>query len=183
MSSNMKYFEMILGVSQWHSHYTYLNSVYFLISYMSSVTTAVKELRKMSKYIYKVAVKERFQQHKQWKLNDCFLLRLTEYVPSPNLLNPGTPTGRGSNLLSKRIFWLSKPVRYASECRLQSAGEAKGGAVGHQTDTWHITAGLWKWYWWMGSSRTEEHSFWTIPLHAGTTEQLYTSLPGDKAVR
>ena len=42
---------------------------------------------------------------------------------------------------------------------------------------------MWRWDWWTGSSRTEEHSFWTIPSHAGTIEQLYTSSPGDKAVR
>jgi hypothetical protein len=34
----------------------------------------------------------------------------------------------------------------------------------------------------MGSSRTEEHSFRTIPSYAETTEQLHTSSPGDKAV-
>jgi len=105
--------------------------------------------------------------------------RVSSFV---DLLNLGTLTGHGNNLLSKYIFWLSKPLRYASVCRLQSAGEAQGGAVRHQTDTWHITAGLWSWDWWTGSSRTEQ-SFWTIPSHTGTTEQLYTSSPGDKAVR
>ena len=101
----------------------------------------------------------------------------------PDFLNPGTPTGHGNNLRSMRIFWLYKPLRYASVCRRQSAGEVQGVSFKHQTDTRHITAGLWRWDWWTGSSRTEEHSFWRIPSHAGTTGQLYTSSPADKAVK
>jgi len=101
----------------------------------------------------------------------------------PNLLYPGTPTGHGHNLLNKLIFWLSKPVRYASVCRWQSAREVKGGPFRRQADTWQIAAGLWRWDWWTGSSRTEEHSVWTIPSHAETNEQLCTSSPGNKAVR
>ena len=132
----------------------------------------------------KIAVKEFSQEHrKKAKKIYYFVLRLTSWVPLPDNLIPGTPTGHGNNLLRKPIFWLSQPVRYASVCRLQSAGEAQVGAVRHQTDTWHIPAGLWRWDWWTGSSRTEEHSFWTILSHAGTTEQLYTSSPGDNAVR
>ena len=71
-------------------------------------------------------------------------LTLTEYVPLPTVLNPGTPTGHGNNLNDNLILWLSKPVRYASVCRLQSAGEAQNCPVGYQTDTCHITAGLWR---------------------------------------
>ena len=59
-------------------------------------------------------------------------------------LNPGTSKGRGNKLRIMRIFWLYKPVRYTSVCRLQSAGEDQGGAVRHQTDTRHIAAGLWR---------------------------------------
>jgi len=37
------------------------------------------------------------------------------------------------------IFWLSKPVRYAKVCSVQSAGEAQSGAAEDQTDTRHIS--------------------------------------------
>jgi hypothetical protein len=100
----------------------------------------------------------------------------------PGFLTPGTPTGHCINLLNKLILWFSKPVRKASVCRWQSAVEAQGGPFRHKTDTWHVTAVLWRWDWWTGSSGTDEHSYWTIPSHAGTTEQLYTPSPGDKAV-
>jgi len=91
--------------------------------------------------------------------------------------------GHGNNFHGKHILWLSKSVRYASVCRRQSAGEAQGGPFRHQTDTRHIAGGMWRWDWWTGNSRTEEHSFWTIPSHAETTEQLHTPSSGDKAVR
>jgi len=61
-----------------------------------------------------------------------------------SLLNPSTPTGHGNDLHGKLIHWPSELVRYTSVCRRQSAGEAQGGAVRHQTDTWHIAAGLWR---------------------------------------
>jgi hypothetical protein len=98
-------------------------------------------------------------------------------------LNPSIPAGHYINRHNQPVFCLSKSVRNASVCRWQSAGEAQSDTCGHQTDTWHITAGLWRWDWRTGSSGTEEHSFWTIPSHAGKTEQLYTSSPGYKAVR
>jgi len=64
--------------------------------------------------------------------------------PLSNSLNLGIPTGHGNNLHSKFIFWPSMPLRYASVCRRQSAGETQGGAVRHHTDIWHITAVLWR---------------------------------------
>jgi hypothetical protein len=118
---------------------------------------------------------------KQWNWLSCTSIKKSATLQE--LLNSGTPTGRGNNLRSKRIFWLSKPVRYASVCRRQSAGEAQGGAVRHQTDIRRTTAGLWRCDWWTGSSRADEYSYWTIPSHPRTTEQLYTPSPGDNAVR
>ena len=78
-------------------------------------------------------------------------------------------TGYDNDLHIMLIFWLPKPVRYASVCSLQSAGEAQGGADGCQTDTWHIGAELRGSVWPERRSRTSSHFRWTIPSHAGTT--------------
>ena len=68
------------------------------------------------------------------------------------------------------IRWPPQSVHYASVCRLQSAGEAQTGPVGYQTDTRHIRASLRGRDRSTGNRGTKEHTFTTVPSHAGTLE-------------
>jgi hypothetical protein len=81
------------------------------------------------------------------------------------------------------VCWVLEPVRYASVCSLQSAGETQSGPPGYQTDTRHSRAGLWDTGWPTGGTGTGLCLRGTLPSHAETTEQLHTSPPGDKTVR
>jgi hypothetical protein len=51
-----------------------------------------------------------------------------------------TFTGSIITCHSRYIYCFPQPVHYASEYSLQSAGEARTGPVGYQTDTSHIRA-------------------------------------------
>jgi hypothetical protein len=81
------------------------------------------------------------------------------------------------------ICWLPESVRYASVCRLKSAGETQTGPVGYQTDTRHIRAAFRGRDRSRGNRGTKGRTFTTVPSHAGKIDLLYTPSSGDKAVR
>ena len=100
-----------------------------------------------------------------------------------NSLNHNLQPSAGHCITLRRehSIWFPKPVRYASVCSLQSAGEAQSGAAGHPTDTRLIRSDL------QGGERSTEGRGvllfrGNIPTYAESNEFLHMSSPGDKKV-
>jgi hypothetical protein len=78
---------------------------------------------------------------------------------------------------------LPRPVRYVSVCSLQSVGTSQAGLAGYTADSCQITTNLPGRSWTRGEGWPESLLWRTVLWYAGTTEQLYTSPSGNKAVR
>jgi len=79
--------------------------------------------------------------------------------------------------------WLPRPVRYVSVCGLQSAGTTEAGLAVYTADSRQITTDLPVRGWSRGERRPESLLRRTFSWYAETTEQLFTSPSGNKAVR
>ena len=78
---------------------------------------------------------------------------------------------------------LPRPVRYVSVCSLQSVGTTQAGLAGYTADSCQITTDL-RGRGWSREERTPETLLRrTVSWYAETTEQLFTSPSGNKAVR
>jgi len=90
--------------------------------------------------------------------------------------------GHYINFRNNYSVWLSKSVRYTSDCCLQSAGEAQSSVAGYQTDTRHYRPLLWRRQLSSSSSSssyraTYRHFGARVPTYAETNKRLHTSPP------
>ena len=79
------------------------------------------------------------------------------------------------------MYRLPRPVRCASVCSLQSVGTTQAGLAGYTADSWQIKTNL-PGRSWTRERRPESLLRRTVSWYAETTEQLFTSPSGNKAV-